>query len=181
MCDGVGRGERGASVTAPHAMTLSMHAILLAPAACNDSHPLHAMIVPMHAMALTRGIAQCAEFANAIHRPAPCQVYQNNTCIARGAAGPGVDPYPYGAEGSGCDYTNATMQPVLLHLVGNRYLSPGASYAGACGLGLDGLKALGEEAGSSVGDAPAVGAMMELARRTLGLAMGRAHLAHASV
>jgi len=95
------------------------------------------------------------------------ELFENNTCVTRGTAGPGVDPYPFGPEGGGCDYANTTMRPVLLHLQGNRYLSPAASYGGACGRSLQGLQAVGEEVGSSVGNEPSVPALIELARRTL--------------
>jgi len=95
------------------------------------------------------------------------EVYENNTCVTRGAAGPGVDPYPWGVEGSGCDYANETMRPVLLHLSRNRYLSPKASYGSVCGRDLADLQALGEEVGSSVGSEPTVSAMMDMAARVL--------------
>ena len=35
------------------------------------------------------------------------EVYENNTCVTRSAGGPGVDPYPWGAEGGGCSDENA--------------------------------------------------------------------------
>ena len=95
------------------------------------------------------------------------EVYQNNTCVTRGNAGPGVDPYPWGAEGKGCDYSNATMKPVLLHLAANRYLSPNGRYGGACGKDLPELAKLDVEVGSSVGGEPSVAQMMASARRIL--------------
>lgn len=95
------------------------------------------------------------------------EVYENNTCVTRGAAAPGVDPYPWGVEGSGCDYANATMRPVLLHLARNRYLNPSAAYAGTCGHDLAALRELGEEVGSTVGPEPSVPALMEMARAAL--------------
>ena len=50
--------------------------------------------------------------------------------MTRAAGGPGVDAYPFGMEGAGCDYANATMRPILLQLAHNKYLSPTATYAG---------------------------------------------------
>jgi len=95
------------------------------------------------------------------------ELFENNTCVTRDTAGPGVDPYPYGAEGGGCDYANATMRPILLRLARNRYLSPAAAFASTCGRTLDGLKAIGEEVGSSVGSEPPVGRLMTMAAHTL--------------
>ena len=95
------------------------------------------------------------------------EIYENNTCVTRDAAGPGVDPYPWAAEGGGCDYANATMRPVLVHLARNAYLSKQATYAGACGHDLDGLSKLGEEVGSRVGAEPSVEQLMAMANRTL--------------
>ena len=95
------------------------------------------------------------------------ELYANNTCVTRGAAGPGVDPYPWGAEGKGCDYTNKTPKKVLLGLARNTYLSPEARFGGACGRDLKGLNAIGEELGSTVGGVPAVSELMAMVCRVL--------------
>ena len=95
------------------------------------------------------------------------ELYANNTCVTRGAAGPGVDPYPWGAEGKGCDFANKTMRPILLHLAHNTYLNKAASFGGACGRDLKGLNAIGEEIGSNVGKEPAVSELMAMVWRVL--------------
>ena len=93
--------------------------------------------------------------------------FENNTCVTRGAGGPGVDPYPWSSEGGGCDYANATEAPILLGLAANTYLSPKAAYAHTCGLGLAGLQKLGVEVGSRTGGVPPDADIVALARALL--------------
>ena len=95
------------------------------------------------------------------------EVFENNTCVTRGSGGPGVDPYHYGAEGSACDYANATSSRILLQLARNRYLSAAANYTPTCGRSLAALQALGVEVGSEVGAEPSVERVLAIARGLL--------------
>jgi len=95
------------------------------------------------------------------------EVYENNTCVTRSAGGPGVDPYPWGAEGGGCSYENATLLPILLGLRANTYLSPEAGFSPVCGESLKGLQAIGQELGSTTGPEPDASTLIEMARRVL--------------
>merc|ERR1712151_838839 len=97
------------------------------------------------------------------------EVYQNNTCVTRDTAGPGISPYP--APDKSCSYEDQLNRTVLLRLAHNSYWTPANAYQVSCGglHNLSSMQSMGQEIGSRSGPVPPERELLDQARHILGM------------